>query len=174
MNLYLIGFRGCGKSTVAPLIAAAMGWKTIDSDRQIEILTGRSIADIFAEEGEAGFRRWETNVIQQVAENDDQVIALGGGAPTIRKNRNAIKRSGRVVLLTASPEILWVRISADARSRRQRPSLTDLDGFNEVKKLLELRDGVYKACADYTVDTSELQPQEIADNIVNWWDPVDT
>ncbi len=84
-----------------------------------------------------------------------------------------MKSSGRVVLLTASPEILWERISQDPRTKQQRPGLTDLDGFSEIKKLLAERIDVYNECADYVIDTSDLNPQEIADSIADWWDPVD-
>lgn len=173
MNLYLIGYRGCGKSRVAPLLATTIGWQAVDSDQQIEILTGQTIAEIFAAEGEAGFRQWETTVIQALAQANEQVISLGGGAPTVAVNRATMKSSGRVVLLTAPPEILWERISRDRKTKQQRPGLTDLDGFSEIKKLLAQRIDVYNDCADYVIDTSALNPQEIADNIADWWDPVD-
>ena len=173
MNLYLIGYRGCGKSRVAPLLATTIGWQSVDSDQQIEILTGQTIAEIFEAEGEAGFRQWETTVIQALAQANEQVISLGGGAPTVAVNRTTMKSSGRVVLLTASPETLWERISQDPQTKQQRPGLTDLDGFGEIKKLLAQRIDIYNACADYVIDTSDLNPQEIADSIADWWDPVD-
>lgn len=173
MNLYLIGFRGCGKSTVAPLIAEALAWQAVDSDVEIETLTGRTIASIFVEDGETAFREWETSVIQGYMTRNEHVISLGGGAPTIATNRTAIKKSGKAVLLKAEPDILWERICKDPSSVQTRPKLTDLDGYAEVVQLLKQRAEVYAECADYTVDTGQLSPQQIADQIANWFDPVD-
>ena len=81
MNLYLIGYRGSGKTTVAPLIAKALNWETRDSDSQIEVLTSRTITEIFSEDGETVFREWETTVIQALAVESNKVISVGGGAP---------------------------------------------------------------------------------------------
>ncbi len=173
MNLYLIGFRGCGKSTVGPLLAKTIGWQSVDSDEQIMILTGSSIFDIFADAGEGGFRQWETTVIQALAQTTEHVVSVGGGAPMVADNQAAIKRSGRAVLLTAPAELLWQRIESDPKSKLQRPGLTDLDGIAEVQKLLALRAEAYNECADYTIDVSELNPREVADKIADWWDPVD-
>lgn len=173
MNLYLIGFRGCGKSTIAPLVAAELAWKSVDTDEQVELLTGQSIAEIFAEGGEAKFREWETSVILGYSQKSDLVVSLGGGAPTIADNREAIRTSGKTVLLTAPADVLWKRICADPKSKDTRPNLTDLDGFAEVKTLFANRAGVYSECADYTIDTDKLSAQQAAEQIANWFDPVD-
>lgn len=170
MNLYLIGYRATGKSTVAPLLAEKLGWSVSDSDAEVELLAGKSIAELFEESGDAGFRQWETTVIQALSLKGKQIISLGGGAPTLAENRMLIKKFGVAVLLTASPEVIWQRLSSDAN---QRPALTDLDGFNEVKKLLAQRDNAYRECADYTVDTANLPPDVVADKIAKWWNSVD-
>lgn len=166
MNLYLIGYRATGKSAVAPLLAQHLGWTSCDSDKEIESLTGKTISQLFEESGEAGFRQWESTVIQAISLKDQQVISLGGGAPTLVENRNLIKKHGLAVWLTATAEKIWQRMQAD---HNQRPKLTDLNGFDEVKELLAQRDGVYRECADYTVDTTDLQPQQVADQIATWW-----
>ena len=170
MNLYLIGYRGTGKSTVAPLLAEQLGWTVCDSDTEIESLSGNSVARIFEESGESGFRQWETTVLQAISLKGQQVIALGGGAPTIAENRRLIKKYGQAVLLTATAERIWERLQVD---RNKRPNLTDLDGFNEVKELLAQRDGAYRECADYTVDTTDLEPRQVADQIAKWWNSAD-
>ena len=174
MNLYLIGFRGSGKSSVAPILAETLQWQQVDTDREIEILCGRTIAGIFKDEGEAGFRQWETTIIQAFAAENEQVISLGGGAPTIEVNREIIKQSGRAVWLTANAETLWQRISADNSSHKNRPALTSHNGgLEEVKQLVSQRADVYAECADYTIDTGNLSAEQVADRIANWWDPVD-
>lgn len=173
MNLYLIGYRGSGKSTVAPYLAQQLGWQRFDTDEQIEILTGQRIADLFADEGEPAFREWETTVIQAVAQLSEQVVSLGGGATLSSFNRQLIASSGQVVWLRGLPEVLWRRIQADQHTFETRPQLTNLDGLAEVRQVLAQRESVYADCADYTVDTDDLPPAEVADMIANWWCTVD-
>lgn len=173
MNLYLIGYRGSGKSTVAPLLAKKLDWQHSDSDHEIQVMTGQNIADIFTNQGESGFRKLETSVVQRYATKKEHVVSLGGGAPTFPAIRNAIKQSGKGVYLLASAETLWQRISGDQATDSLRPSLTELDGLAEVEKMLESRQAIYDACADYTVDTTELNPEQIAEVIANWWGSVD-
>ena len=175
MNLYLIGYRGCGKTTVAPLIAKALGWETRDSDSQIELLTNRTITEIFADDGETIFREWETTVLQALAVESDKVVSVGGGAPISETNRKIMKSSGCAVWLQASADELWRRISADPKSESMRPKLTDnTDGIQEVRQVLATRRDAYRNCADYMIQTEGLSPGEVADQIANWWDPVDT
>lgn len=173
MNLYLIGMRGSGKTTVAPLLAEAIGWSTVDSDTLIEVATGQAIAEIFDAEGEAGFRQWETTILQAIAVSNEQVVSLGGGAVLSEVNREVIRGSGKAVLLSAPAEVLLRRVAGDSKTGQQRPSLKSVGGLEELRELLAERQDVYRACADYTIDTSQLNPQQIADAIANWWDPVD-
>ncbi len=173
MNLYLIGYRGSGKSSVAPLLAKELIWDWVDTDEQIQVVTGQTIAEIFAEQGEIGFREWETTIVQAYAQKKELVVSLGGGAPTVPAIADFMKRSGSVVYLKATASELWNRISADTQSSTQRPNLTDLDGLDEVEKLLRAREGIYNACADWTIDTTNKPPQQVATEIANWWDPVD-
>lgn len=173
MNLYLIGYRGSGKSTVGPLLAKVLLWDHVDSDEQIQILTGQTISEIFEDSGESGFREWETTIVQAFSRKKKQVVSLGGGAPTIQTIREIIKETGSVVYLKATADELWRRISSDKATESQRPSLTNLDGFAEVEKLLNIRNKIYTACADYSVNTAGKSPEEIADQIANWFDPVD-
>ena len=174
MNLYLIGYRGSGKTSVAPHLSKILERQWVDTDQQIEVVTGQTIAEIFANEGESGFRQWETTVIQAYSLESELIVSLGGGAPTVEENRSLLKTTGKTVLLTAKPKVLWGRISSDSASEQNRPNLTDLDGFAEVQKLLEERAEIYADCADYTIDTSNLAPEQVAADIANWFDPVDT
>lgn len=173
MNLYLIGYRGCGKSTVAPLVAKSMtltsaAWESVDVDDLVEAQAGMTIAAIFAGFGESDFRSRETNVITDVSKRSELVVSLGGGAPIFASNREIISSSGKTVWLRAESNLLWERISADQATEQQRPNLTEKGGLEEVVQLLAERNPVYEACADYTIDVDDLTPQEIADRIVNW------
>src|SRR5262245_13627410 len=114
MLLALIGYRGSGKTAVARLLAARLAWTWVDTDVEVELRAGKSIAAIFADAGEPRFRDLEAQVIGEVAERDRLVLALGGGAVLRPETRDLLKRSAKTVWLTASPDTLWARIQADA------------------------------------------------------------
>lgn len=166
MNLFLIGYRGSGKSSVAAALAELLGWPWIDTDLEIERQAGKTIRQIFAEEGEAGFREREAAAIARIAAADRQVVALGGGAVLRPDNRLALRGRGRVVWLQASPQVLWQRIAGDPATAARRPDLTAAGGLAEVERLLAERTPLYAACADLTVPTEGLAPGEIAQQIV--------
>ena len=173
MNLYLIGFRGSGKSTVAPLIASQLEWSFDDTDEQVVLLAGCPISQIFEEYGEAVFREWETTVLQALSLQSSVVVSTGGGCPLSNTNRDLMANTGKIVWLRAGAEVLWSRIKADNKSEAQRPNLTKDGGLLEVQRVLASRISIYAACADYTVDVETLSPEQIAKQIANWLDPVD-
>jgi shikimate kinase len=168
MNLYLIGYRGSGKTTVARLVAEQAGLPWIDADDELERRAGKTIREIFAESGEAAFRDLETTVVQSLAKGPAQVVALGGGAILREQNRQAIGHSGKVVWLRASPETLRGRIEADATTSQRRPNLTSGGGLAEIEELLAVRTPLYAACADYVVDVDQKTPAEVAEVIESW------
>ena len=171
MNIYLIGYRGSGKSTVAPLLARLIDWEWEDTDREIELATESTIPEIFARSGESVFREWETTILQAFATLTSKVISTGGGLPMSEQNRKIMSKSGCAIWLQASAEVLWNRISKD--DANDRPDLTDQGGLAEVVSVLEARTPIYKACSDYTVNVESLSPEQIAEQIANWWKPVD-
>ncbi len=173
MNLYLIGYRGCGKSTVAPLLASHLNWEYVDTDILIEQRVGQSIREIFLQQGEAEFRRLETSVICSLPAEGNRIVALGGGAVLAEANRAWLAANGKTVWLTAPPEILWRRIHSDQTSQQRRPDLTAPGGLAEVEKMLGTRSAIYAGCADYTIDVAEMSPRQIAAHIVDWWRAVD-
>ena len=173
MNIYLIGYRGSGKSTVGRILAERLGWDWVDSDEQIELSTHRKIRDIFQQDGEAAFREWEQSIIAGIAMNTSLVVSLGGGAILESINRQNIRKSGFSVWLTASPEALWERIGGDQNSPDNRPALTDLPGLEEVRQVLAHRTPVYNECADFRCDTLTRTPKQIAEEIADWWQSVD-
>ncbi len=173
MNLYLIGYRGSGKTTVGRLVADELGWPFIDTDAEVEKETEQTIRDIFNAHGEEEFRRLETEAIENTLSLSDTVVSLGGGACQRKTNREFIRTGGKSAWLSGDAETLWQRIAGDFHSDPQRPNLTGLEGLEEVKQLLEQRHENYAACADYKIDTRELPPHEVASKIVLWWNSVD-
>jgi len=165
MNVVLIGYRGTGKTSVAEALALRLGCDWADSDRRIEQATGRSIADIFAADGEAAFRESESEQIATLCQSENLVLAVGGGAVLRKTNRETLRRFGPIVWLTASPATLEKRILGDERTADSRPNLTNSGGLNEIRQVLAQRTPIYRACADWEVDTEEKTPAELADEI---------
>ena len=157
MNIVLIGYRGSGKSTVGRKLASALWMEFVDTDTLLTDRAGKSIKEIFAAEGEAGFRDREAAVIQEVAGRDNHVIAAGGGAVLRAENVAALKKNGKVIWLQASPDALWRRIQADEASIDSRPNLT-VGGIEEIKTILEARTPVYEGAADAKLDVTYLDP----------------
>ena len=174
MNLYLIGYRGSGKSSVAPILADLLCTRSVDTDEIIETISRHTIAQIFTAYGEAGFRRLESDALKRFPQEEETlVISLGGGAPIQPENRNWMQQHGKTVWLMASPEVLWERIRGDDSSPSRRPALTDQDGLEEVREMIARRNPVYSECADYTIDVTSLSPEQIAADIACWWNSVD-
>lgn len=173
MNLYLIGYRGSGKSSVAPLLASRLNRKMIDTDRLIETSAGISISDIFSQFGAADFRARENEIIHHYPADQNLIVSLGGGAPLSPANRTWIRENGKCVWLAAEPEVLWQRIYVDDKSAEQRPNLTEYGGLEEIQQLLGERTPIYAGCADFTIDVGPLNPEQIAEQIAEWWSSVD-
>ena len=171
MNLYLIGYRGSGKTTVAAELARLLGWKWLDADDEIERRAGKTIKKIFSSEGEHTFRDLEVAVIADLAKLASHVVALGGGAVLREESRQIIRESGKVVWLEASPETLYQRISGDASTAERRPNLTAAGGLAEVERLLAIRAPLYATCADLTLDAETSLPVELAREVAEWLKP---
>jgi shikimate kinase len=167
MILTLIGYRATGKTTLAKLLAERLGWDWIDADVEIERRAGKSIARIFAEEGEPAFRDLEALVIADLCRRDRLVLAAGGGAPLRAESRRAMREAGKVVWLTARPETIQARMSADATTTARRPNLTDKTPLQEVVELLEKREPVYRESADWAVDTEGRTPEALVEEILS-------
>jgi shikimate kinase len=162
--IFLIGYRGTGKTTIAQLLAARRGWQWLDADASLESRHGRSIRQIFAEEGEAGFRDKEGALLLELCRLTDHVIATGGGIILRPAHRELLRASGTVVWLTASAATLWQRIQADVTTAERRPNLTG-GGLAEVEQLLRFREPLYKECAHLTASTEERTPQGVVEII---------
>lgn len=163
MIVTLIGYRGCGKSSVAPAIANALQCDWVDSDREIERVAGVSIAEIFAQHGEDYFRDLETTVLQNLCCSKKRVvIAAGGGAILREQNRDVLRMAGPVVWLTADVSVLAERIQQDAATDANRPSLTGAGVVEEIREVLETRTPFYQDSATITVSTDHRTIDEIS------------
>jgi len=166
MNVALIGYRGTGKTTVAKRLADRLGWAVVDTDDLIELRAGKSIKQIFDEDGEIRFRDLEVDVIRESVEKPRQVLALGGGA-VLREETRRVLAACNVVWLQADAETIAARISDDPVSSSRRPNLTAAGGCAEIQQLLAQRQPVYQETADYSVDTSGKSPEQLVDEIVS-------
>jgi shikimate kinase len=164
MVITLIGYRGSGKSTVAQALARQAGWDWIDADAAIEQAAGRTIREIFAAEGESGFRRRERQTIAGLLAQNGLIVAAGGGAILNADTRREMKAAGPVVWLQASVAVLAQRIAGDPTTAARRPDLAG-GGTDEIARLLAERELLYRECASHTVYTDNLSATEIAGRI---------
>lgn len=152
-NVVLIGFMGCGKSSVAVKLSYRMKRQVTDTDKWIEKKEGKTIREIFEQDGEEAFRDMETECLHQLKETaKNQIISVGGGTPLREENRALLKEIGRVVYLRAKKETLCERLKEDTR----RPVLEGKGELSErIEKLLEERKEAYEAAADLIVDVDD-------------------
>ena len=168
-NLVLIGMMGSGKTTIGRHVARRLGRPFVDTDHVVEVETGMGIPEIFAGRGEEGFRELETAVIERVAAVPNQIIAVGGGAILRERNLEALRRSGRIVLLDAPVTQLVGRVGR-GRARGGRPLLGQGDeALARMQQLWRERGPLYAAAAHHRVDSGHRPPTVIADELVVWW-----
>jgi shikimate kinase len=153
LNLYLVGMMGTGKSAVGRPLAESLGYRFVDADAVLEQASGRTIAEIFASDGEAGFRQLETAVLGQISSWHSLVVATGGGAVTRPENWGHM-RQGVVVWLDAPPELLLSRLAADPTPR---PLMQAADPAERLEALLAERRPLY-AQADLRIPQTEAMP----------------
>jgi shikimate kinase len=143
-NLVLVGFSCSGKTTLGRNLARRLRLRFVDSDRFVEEMTGRSIPDIFREDGEAAFREIEAQAIAKITADRRQVISTGGGAFVNQTNRDALRNGNLVVHLHVRPETVVDRLR-NSRSGRPRPLLDSPDPLGRVIELMEQRKEAYSA-----------------------------
>lgn len=151
-NVILIGFMGCGKSSVAVKLSYRMKQSMTDTDKLIEKKQGKTITEIFEQDGEEAFRDMETEALKNLKETaKNQIISVGGGLPAREENRKLMKEIGKVVYLRAKPETLYERVKEDTT----RPLLQCEDPQAKIRALLEERKEAYEAAADLIVDVDD-------------------
>lgn len=160
----LVGMMGSGKTTVGRLLARKLGWRHVDSDTQVEAATGRSVAQIFEEQGEAAFRVEEARALAEALRSPDPVVvSVAGGAVLDPANRELLQDAGSVVWLRARPDTLARRVGTG----RGRP-LLEGDPAGNLAKLDAVRRPLYEEVADCVVDVDDLGPEAVADHIARW------
>jgi shikimate kinase len=169
-GLALVGIRGTGKSTVGRILAERLARPFLDADVELEGKLGRSIAAVFAEDGEAVFRDREERVLAELtAAHPGAILATGGGAVLRDANRRALRSFGLVVWLVADPAVSAARLEADGRPLEARPALTPAGTLAEMAGVLEARAPLYRAAAHAAVDTNGRSPAEVAERILDLW-----
>ncbi|MFN3407986.1 MAG: shikimate kinase [Limisphaerales bacterium] len=166
-NVALIGFMGAGKSAVGRLVAEQLRFQFVDTDELIETRTGRTISQIFTQDGEAHFRALEREVVQQLADTQHLVIATGGGLPTNQTNLDSLKQHALVVCLWAGAERIYERV----RHQKHRPLLQTADPFARIQELLAARAPFYRQ-ADILLNTDNRSVRQVAQQVVQHFQSV--
>ena len=161
-NIALIGFMGTGKSSVAQLVAAQLHFSFLDTDHVIEARAGKSISELFAQEGEPAFRELERRVVEELAMRRKTVISTGGGLSANAANLASLKTHALVVCLWASPERIWERV----RGQSHRPLLNEPDPLGKIRSLLTAREPFYRQ-ADILLNTELRSVREVAQQVIH-------
>ena len=165
-NVFLIGPMGAGKTTVGSLLAKAMGREFFDSDTVLQERTGVTVSEIFEREGEQGFRRREREVIAELVQQKNIVLATGGGAVLDADNRRLLASRGTVIYLQVSLEAQLQHLHAD----RSRPLLQNGDPEEILKRLSSKRGPLYQELCDHQVNMEGLTARTACQNIAEWLD----
>ena len=161
-SIALIGFMGTGKTTVGRILATKLGKEFIELDSLIEQKAGKSIPEIFRQDGEIGFRELEIEMVKEISDKKNAVIACGGGIVLNKINIDRLRKECIIAYLTASQEVILKRTSLD---KNERPLLKVTDQVSEVNELLKFRQPFYESAADITIDTSNLNTESVAEQI---------
>ena len=165
-NINLIGYRGCGKTAVGRKLAEVLQRPFVDSDAIIVERVAVSIAEFVAKSGWECFRRLEAEVIRDCCQQDEIVLATGGGAVLARENRRLLQKSGVTFWLQASPDTILERLDNDPQSSSLRPPLSSLSRVDEILTGLKEREPLYRDLADFMIPVDQCGVDEIVLQIV--------
>lgn len=162
-NIVLIGFMGCGKTTIGTRLGFGLKLECLDTDKLLEKKAGTTISDIFATQGEAIFRQMETDLLQElIVKKGICIYSVGGGTPVKEENRSLLKKLGKVVYLKVKPETVFERLKGDTT----RPLLQCEDPLAKIKELMSARAEAYESSADVVVEVDEKSADDIISEII--------
>lgn len=161
-NIVLIGFMGAGKSTVSDYLSTMFDMEIVEMDQVIAEREEMSIPDIFSTYGEEYFRDLETNLLIEMQSRKNVIISCGGGAAMRERNVAEMKKNGKVILLTASPETIYERV----KDSDDRPVLHERKNIKGISELMEKRRGKYEAAADIVINTDNKTVLQICEELV--------
>ena len=161
-NIFLIGFMGAGKSTIAAELTKELGMQRIEMDQMIVEQQNMPISEIFDKFGEEYFRNIETDLVRELTDKKQMVVSCGGGIVLRHENAKLMKESGAIVLLTATPETIYERV----KNSTERPILNGNMNVEYISSLMDQRKDRYFAVADYVVTTDGKSAKEICAEII--------
>ena len=161
-NIFLIGFMGAGKSTIARTLQRELGFPLVEMDERIVQEQGMSINDIFAQYGEAHFREIESQLVVDLGKQEPSIVSCGGGVVVRPENTQNMKKSGRIVLLKASPETIFERV----KNSTERPILNGHMNVEYIAELMEKRRALYEEAADIAIQTDGKTREQICEEII--------
>lgn len=162
-RIYLIGFMGTGKSTVAQALSRETGYPVKEMDRELVKICGMDIASVFAKYGEEYFRQKETELLKAIASGDSCIVSCGGGVVLREENVRVMQESGNIMLLTAKPETVYRRVCKDTG----RPLLKNRMSPEGIQELMEERREAYERACSVKISTDGKAPDQIAKEIIN-------
>ena len=165
-NLFLIGYRCTGKTTVGRCLAEDLEWSFVDTDSLIVEQQNMSIKKIVGAYGWEKFRQIEHSMLKTVCISNRQVVATGGGIVLSEQNVTRMRQSGKIIWLRARHETIKARMQQDESSQDFRPALTSNDSFSEIEEILKFREPIYRNAMDFFVDTDDYDISAIAKIIV--------
>jgi len=169
MNLFLVGYRCTGKTSVGKRLASSLGLLFADTDERVQREEGMTIERLVAASGWEAFRAGESRVLEGLCREPGRVVSTGGGIILSRRNRQRMREAGMVVWLQASPRVIAARMAADPQTGAQRPSLTGLAPSQEIIATLTERLPLYEAAAHFAVDTDSISIGAVCRKIALWW-----
>lgn len=161
-NIFLIGFMGAGKSTIARLLQRELNMTLVEMDERIVEEQGMSINDIFAQKGESGFRDIESKLVLDIVENENSIVSCGGGVVVRPENVENMKKNGKIIFLTATPETILDRV----KEGKDRPLLNGHMNVEYIAELMGKRKDLYESAADIKVATDGKTTGEICTEII--------